>query len=158
MYEISNNRLLSNRLWDQLTLEQRLSGNDLCIWVERHQIRCLTPYMVTLRRFTDLKRVYGREWLWATWTVGTRVGRGPRAHTYDPHVLTSTVCHASWLSRLYVDGSEHYKKGVLLVRSLQTRRHPCQPRPGVLAWSLAHLPIFIPDKRVFFRFQIIQFG
>lgn len=121
-----------------------------CIRVERHQMfntfvimSDVCHQMVTLRRFTDLKRVYGREWLWATWSVGTRVGRGPRAHTHDPHVLTSMI------HRLLADCRGYLRWWIRTpVRSLQTWVHPSTHSVPVPHWPAASLiPNFvIPDQ------------
>lgn len=105
------------------------------IWVERHQM------FNTI--YGDPEGIYGfKARLWARVVVGDVVcGHTRGARTTGPHIRPTRPDIHRLPCQLIVEVIRWWIR--TLVRSLQTRRHPCQPRPGVLAWSLAHLPFFL---------------
>lgn len=88
------------------------------------------------------EEIYGfKARLWARVVVGDEdCGHTRGARTTGPHTRPTRPDNHRLPCQLIVEVIRWWIR--TLVRSLQTRRHPCQPRPGVLSCSLAHLPIF----------------
>lgn len=112
-----------------------LSGNDC-----EHLSRTSSDQMFNTI-YGDPEEIYGfKARLWARVVVGdVDCGHTRGARTTGPHIRPTRPDIHRLPCQLIVEVIRWWIR--TLVRSLQTRRHPCQPRPGVLACSLAHLPI-----------------